>query len=111
MNYDKHSLTLTEYPSPGAHDVTAVKILDANTIVEGAADGYVRKLDLNTNFYTSESNTHFQAVTSIAFLDNGRILTGSKGGTALIWKSPPPIPPVPPVRLDEVDHNVREDVT
>lgn len=111
VNYDEHSLTLSEYPLPGAHDVTAVKILDANTIVEGAADGHVRKLDLNTNTYTSDSNAHFQAVTSIAFLDDGRILTGSKGGTALIWKSPPPIPPVPPVRLDEVDHNAMEDET
>lgn len=68
--------------------VAEVNIVDANTIVEGAANGQVWKFDLNANTYTSDSHAHFQVVTSTAFLDDGRIITGCKGGKALIWKSP-----------------------
>jgi WD40 repeat protein len=71
-----------------ANDVTAVEIADAQTIVEGTTDGYVRKLDLNANKITWRFRAHFQPVTSITVLRDGRILTGSLDGTASIWKRP-----------------------
>lgn len=87
VDYDTHSLTLDQ--CVGVYDgISAVKSIGGQTVVEGGIDGSVWKRDLSRNVYTWNSRGHFLPVMSIDVL-NGRLLTGSMDGTALIWKQPP----------------------